>query len=176
LIFQTQIIWFNWVHSLKYLRSTTLGCEDIRIRKSEFVTNTQFFVQKENELMHMIICMPSQLAPDPIRVQSCVCCLFWTNRNSMAVTSIFLSHYSIRDMNPTIDALSKWTYLYSSTETIVEGQNGKFGLKKSIYFFLFKASYLNFTYWKIIQNFQKLKFLKMKCRICGSNMYHIPLF
>ena len=45
----------------------------------------------------------------------------------MAVTSIFLSHYSIRDMNPTIDALSKWTYLYSSTETIVEGQNGKFG-------------------------------------------------
>ena len=36
-------------------------------------------------------CMPSLLAPDPIRVQSCVCCLFWTNRNSMVVTSIFLS-------------------------------------------------------------------------------------
>ena len=35
-------------------------------------------------------CMPVTLAPDPIRVQSCVCCLFWTNRN-MAVTSIFLS-------------------------------------------------------------------------------------
>ena len=34
-------------------------------------------------------CLPSPLAPDPIRVQSCVCCLFWTNRNSMAVTSIF---------------------------------------------------------------------------------------
>ena len=31
------------------------------------------------------------LAPDPIRVQSCVWCLFWTNRNCMAVTSIFLS-------------------------------------------------------------------------------------
>ena len=28
-------------------------------------------------------CMPSPLARDPIRVQSCVCCLFWTN--SMAV-------------------------------------------------------------------------------------------
>ena len=35
--------------------------------------------------------MPSPLAPDPIRVQSCVCCLFWTKRNSMAVISIFLS-------------------------------------------------------------------------------------
>ena len=30
-------------------------------------------------------CMPSPWAPDPIRDQSCVCCLFWTNRNSMAV-------------------------------------------------------------------------------------------
>ena len=35
--------------------------------------------------------MPSPLAPDPIRVQSCVCCLCWTSGNSMAVTSIFLS-------------------------------------------------------------------------------------
>jgi len=35
--------------------------------------------------------MPSSLAPGPIRVQSCVCCPFWTNRNSMAVSSIFLS-------------------------------------------------------------------------------------
>ena len=31
------------------------------------------------------------LAPDPIRVQSCVCFLFRTNRDCMAVTSIFLS-------------------------------------------------------------------------------------
>ena len=45
-------------------------------------------------------CMPSPLAPDPIRVQPCVYCLFWTNRNSIAVTSIFLSisHYPIRDI------------------------------------------------------------------------------
>ena len=35
--------------------------------------------------------MPRPLVPDPIRVQSCVCCLFWTNKNSMAATSIFLS-------------------------------------------------------------------------------------
>ena len=37
LIFQTYIIWSNRIHSLKYLRSTTLGCKDIRIRKFEFV-------------------------------------------------------------------------------------------------------------------------------------------
>ncbi len=40
---------------------------------------------------HLHSCMPSSLAPNPIRVQACVWCLFWTNRNSMAVTSIFLS-------------------------------------------------------------------------------------
>jgi len=42
LIFQTKIILCNRIHSLKYLRSTTLGCRDIRIRKSEFVSKTQF--------------------------------------------------------------------------------------------------------------------------------------
>ena len=31
------------------------------------------------------------LAPNPNRVQTCVCCLFWTNRNCMAVSWIFLS-------------------------------------------------------------------------------------
>ena len=36
----------------------------------------------------------------------------------MAETSIFLSHYPIRDMNPLISAISKWKYL-PSTETIV---------------------------------------------------------
>ena len=39
-IFQT-IILSNRIHSLKYLRSTTLCCKDIRIRKSEFGTKTQ---------------------------------------------------------------------------------------------------------------------------------------
>ena len=40
--FQTSIIWYNNIHSLKYLRSTTVGCKDIRIIKSEFVAKTQF--------------------------------------------------------------------------------------------------------------------------------------
>ena len=42
LIFQTKIIWCNRIHSLKYLRSTTLDFRDIGVRKSEFVTKTQF--------------------------------------------------------------------------------------------------------------------------------------
>ena len=33
------------MHSLKYLRSTTLGCRDIWFRKSEFVSKTQFLYQ-----------------------------------------------------------------------------------------------------------------------------------
>ena len=43
--------------------------------------------------------MPIPLAPDPTRVQSCVCCLFWTNRNCIAVTdlSFYLSHHPIID-------------------------------------------------------------------------------
>ena len=46
---------------------------------------------------HVHSCMPSPLAHDPIRVQSCVC---------MAVTSIFLARYKIRDINPSIDTIS----------------------------------------------------------------------
>ena len=42
LIFQTQIIWSNRIHSLKYLRSATFGSEDIVIRKLEIVAKTQF--------------------------------------------------------------------------------------------------------------------------------------
>ena len=42
LIFQTQIIWFNKIHSLKYLRSATFGSKDKVIIKSEFVAKTQF--------------------------------------------------------------------------------------------------------------------------------------
>ena len=36
LIFQTQFIWSNIIHILKFLRYTTLGCKDRGIRKSEF--------------------------------------------------------------------------------------------------------------------------------------------
>ena len=45
--FQTQIIWSNRIHSLKYLRSATFGSKDIVIRKSEFVVKTQFLCLKE---------------------------------------------------------------------------------------------------------------------------------
>ena len=191
LIFQ---IWSNSIHNLKYRRSTPLGGKDVGIRKSKFVTKTQFHVFKWNympearikkvsilsliciiknnnvELIHFwyfpkgifpsgnfqkvfshmttyfpiwqlifpygnlfshmatyfpiwqlpkcaiykalgpLVFLAAVLGncifiyivkhscthagswwPDPIRVQSCVCCLFRTNRNSMAVTSIFLS-------------------------------------------------------------------------------------
>jgi len=33
---------FNRIHSLKYIRFTTLGCIDIRLSKSEFVAITLF--------------------------------------------------------------------------------------------------------------------------------------
>ena len=35
-------IWSNKIHRLKYQGSTTMGCKDIEIRKSEFVAKTQF--------------------------------------------------------------------------------------------------------------------------------------
>ena len=35
-------IWSNKIHRLKYQGSTTIGCKDIEIRKSEFVAKTQF--------------------------------------------------------------------------------------------------------------------------------------
>ena len=43
-IFQTLIIWSFRIHSLKYLRSTTLGCRDKGIKKTEFVTMTLFLL------------------------------------------------------------------------------------------------------------------------------------
>jgi len=44
LIFLTKIIWCNRIHSLKYLRSTTMGCKDRGIWKSEFVSKTLQFL------------------------------------------------------------------------------------------------------------------------------------
>ena len=40
--FKLRILDLTWIHGLKYLRSTTLCCKDIEIRKLEFVTKTQF--------------------------------------------------------------------------------------------------------------------------------------
>ena len=49
LIFQTYMFWANRNHSLKYLRSTTLDCKNIGIRKSKFVGKTQF-LYKDNKV------------------------------------------------------------------------------------------------------------------------------
>ena len=55
LIFQTQIIWSNKIHSLKYLKSATSGSKDIVIKKSEFVAKTQFlFVQKKTNVFEKV--------------------------------------------------------------------------------------------------------------------------
>ena len=52
------------------------------------------------------------LTPDPIRVQSCVWCLFWTKRNCMSLSSIFLSISSLNYREILISGLnSKWKYL-----------------------------------------------------------------
>ena len=45
--FQIQIIWFNRIHSLNYLRSTIFGFKDIVIIKSEFVARSQFLYKKK---------------------------------------------------------------------------------------------------------------------------------
>ena len=47
-------------------------------------------------------CMPNPLAPDPIRVQSYVWCLFYSILNQQKlhcgnILSFYLSHYPIRD-------------------------------------------------------------------------------
>ena len=43
LIYDTETIWFNRIHSLKYQRPATLGCRDIGIAKIKFSTRrTQF--------------------------------------------------------------------------------------------------------------------------------------
>ena len=54
MIFQTQITWSNRIHSLKYLRSATFGSKDIVIRKSEFVTKTQFFYRYREEQLNYL--------------------------------------------------------------------------------------------------------------------------
>ena len=51
MIFQTQIIWSNRIHSLKYPRSATLGCKDTGIKNSEFVAKTQFRKRKDVKTM-----------------------------------------------------------------------------------------------------------------------------
>ena len=68
-------------------------------------------------------CMPSPLAPDPIRVQPCVWCLLWTNRNSLAVTSIFLSISLSNQSYESLNRRYQLIEIFTSTETIVIDQN-----------------------------------------------------
>ena len=95
--------------SLKYQRFTSSDCKDIGINQFEFLTKTQLLwsfnlvrkVYKKlvatsksmlyKKMKNTHSCILSPLAPDPIRVQSCVWCLFWTYRISLAVKSFFLS-------------------------------------------------------------------------------------
>ena len=44
MIFQILTSWSNChiIHALKYQRSTTIGCKDLKIRQSEFVASVQF--------------------------------------------------------------------------------------------------------------------------------------
>ena len=60
--------------------------------------------------------LPSPLAPDPIRVQAFVRCLFSTNRNSMAYLSIYL----IIQLSNSIGANSKWKYLLSVKRDLIQ--------------------------------------------------------
>ena len=77
MILQTIIIWSNLSHSLKYLRSPTLKCKDIRIRKLEFVTKTQFLSRCKIILIFVLIL-------DQGPASKCICFLF------LLVISIFL--------------------------------------------------------------------------------------
>ena len=54
LIFQTQIIWSNRIHTLKYLRYATFDSKDIVIKKLEFVAKTQFLYTKIHK--YAILC------------------------------------------------------------------------------------------------------------------------
>ena len=51
LIFQTVIILFHKINSLKYFRSKTSDCKDMRVRKFEFVGKTQFFCYNKPKSM-----------------------------------------------------------------------------------------------------------------------------
>ena len=53
LIFQTLIFSSNRIHSLKYLRFTAFDYKDIEIRKSYFVTKTQFLYEYETLVMYL---------------------------------------------------------------------------------------------------------------------------
>ena len=78
--------------------------------------------------------MPIPLAPDPIRVQSCVWSLFITNRNCMTVASIIPSINLIIKLKLLIlkSALSSKIEIFSSTETEVPNHQKFESLEKCL--------------------------------------------
>ena len=96
-------------------------------------------------------CMPSPLAPEPIRVQPCVWCLFWTNRNCMTVTSIFLSfassNYRDKSLYRRYNAVHGNIYLHIGTiESFVWSSTNEISmfliLKTNIFLFSIRVSLL----------------------------------
>ena len=55
----------NKIHSLKYLRSTKLGCNDTGIRKSEFVQRTHFLWQEILPEEYRSVVSSLSVAPTP---------------------------------------------------------------------------------------------------------------
>ena len=118
-IFSTAYI-FNCIYFQLHLFSTAYICaHEFEYTQYTCMTLTNLYgsilyvLKKHLPTIVVFSTLLYPLTPDPIRVQSCVCCLFWTNKNSMAVISFYLSHshYPIRDINPSISAISKWKYL-----------------------------------------------------------------
>ena len=66
-LFQTYIIWYNRIHCLKYLRSTTSGCKDIRIRKLEFVTKTQFLLLNNSAKVNLMLVLQQILLDENLK-------------------------------------------------------------------------------------------------------------
>ena len=48
---------FNRMHSLNYLRYTTLGCKDIGIIKTEFVAKLYFFRYNKFKTIKHVVCL-----------------------------------------------------------------------------------------------------------------------
>ena len=84
------IITSNIIHSLKYLRSTTLGCKYIGIRKSEFVAKTQFLFNIKNTSCKQITRM-SRKRRDIIDSRTSLWGYMWIKRVNIAIQRIFKS-------------------------------------------------------------------------------------
>ena len=82
MIFQALIIWFNRIHSLKYLRYATFGSKDLVIRKSEFVAKTQFFCGNRLKNLHIIIQLKTKYMEHFIISKTTFYKFFWCFQSS----------------------------------------------------------------------------------------------